>query len=98
MHRNKYIAHLDHALATGDGTVSLPKLPRARIGKVIELLEGCFAEHSLKIRDTSISFAVESLRGPEALVAILEKSDRWKRFHEIQSQIASRTANVSDLA
>ncbi len=92
IHRHKYVAHLDHAIAVGTADEPLPGLTRARLTEVIGKLESAYNVHSQRIRDTHTFFDLGALSSGKALVAILEKSDRWKRYQELHPQSPSKNA------
>ncbi len=83
LHRHKYVAHLDHATALGAADEPLPGLSRTRITEVIGKLESAYNVHSQRVRDTHTFFDLAPLGGGNALVTILEHSDRWKRYQEL---------------
>jgi AbiU2 len=82
-HRDKRIAHLDHATAIGNADTVLPGLPRADVQAVITGMGAIYQRHSSMIRNTDRSLELKPLGGAEALTAILEKSDRWLKWKEI---------------
>lgn len=78
MHRHKYIAHLDHAVAVGDPSSPLPRLTRAEIDDAISAIEAAYNFHGSRIRDSHAFFSVGTTRGADALVDCLETSHRWQ--------------------
>lgn len=84
--RNKYIAHLDHALAVGRAVAPLPRFPLATIGKILHALEDAYNEHGRHVRNADTSFDLNSLSAAEALYSILENSDRWKRWQAMEAE------------
>ena len=89
VHRNKYIAHLDHAVAVGNPAALLPRFPLATIRNSLDALEAVYNEHGRRVLGTDTAFELNSLRAAEALFRILEQSDRWTRWK------ASEEANPS---
>lgn len=83
-HRNKYIAHLDHAVAMATADEPLPGLSRAAITAVIETMEDVYNLHGGAILDSHAMFELAPLGSVKALIRILEDSDRWKKWQEIQ--------------
>lgn len=86
VHRHKYIAHLDHAVALGQPG-SLPSgVSRETISAAVNLVEEPYRIHSRTIRESEPSFEVSTTGGAPALIRILETSDRWQRFKQIQER------------
>ena len=83
VHRNKYIAHLDHATAIGAPDEPLPALSRSDISAVIAKVEAAYNVHGRRVRGTDNDFALHTLRSADALVQILEHSERWKRYRAL---------------
>jgi hypothetical protein len=87
-HRHKYIAHLDHQTATGTADVPLPGLPRGSIGTVVKAIEDAYQVHSQQVRDAHTFFDVDAPLDARALVRILEASERWRRYRELNPDVA----------
>ena len=85
-HRNKYVAHLDHALAVGNPATPLPRFPLATVGKTIHALEDAYNEHARTVRNAHASFGSNALGGAEALCGILEDSERWKQWLKAEAE------------
>jgi hypothetical protein len=83
LHRHAYIAHLDHELVAKRTNRRLPALPSLNITKVIRALEDAYDYHGQVCRNTSTSFELDSLSSAHALMAILESSERWRKYREI---------------
>ena len=83
VHRSKFIAHLDHATALGSPESPLPGLPRQAVEDAVATLEAAFSLHSTRVRHRDRSFRLASLGGADALVGILEKSERWKDHQDL---------------
>lgn len=79
LHRNSYIAHLDHALMVGKvASSTVPRLPLVTITKAVTALEAAYNEHGGSMRGSSTDFELKSLHSASKLLAILESSERWQ--------------------
>lgn len=83
-HRNKYIAHLDHATALGSPDAPLPKLPRAGITVAIDALGTAYNLHGKRIHSSHAFMDLQPLGGADALVRALESSERWRLLQTLQ--------------
>ena len=83
-HRNKYIAHLDHAVAVGSGERLVPGVSAEEITDVVQKLEEAYNAHGVSMRETTTFFDLTPLGGVDALVRALEGSDRWAKWQELQ--------------
>jgi len=81
-HRNRYIAHLDHATAIGADDDPLPPLPREIMDKAIERMGAAYHRYAREVYQTDVSFEVAALGDAESLTAALERGQKW-RGHEI---------------
>jgi hypothetical protein len=84
LHRHKYIAHLDHAVAVQPSDELLPRLTKEQVDQAIAKIEAVYNLHGTRIRDSFASFSVGTTRGAPALVEALETSERWKTFQDLQ--------------
>ena len=84
-HRNKDIAHLDHALVQGASTVVLPKVPSGTVSKVLRALAAAYNEHGRSVLNTDTSFELRPLGSVDALIRILESSDRWAKVRTLNN-------------
>jgi hypothetical protein len=82
-HRHKYIAHLDHEVAVASEEL-LPGLSRVAITAAITALEAAYNVHNGRMKDAHAIFELRPLGGAQALVRILENSDRWARMRQIR--------------
>ena len=85
-HRNKYIAHLDHATAIGSPDAPLPGLKRETISDAIQALEAAYNIHGLRIRESHTFFDLSPTGGADALLASLESSTTWKDWQALQER------------
>jgi hypothetical protein len=85
-HRHKYVAHLDRDLAIGKPEEPLPGLSRESITAVIQKLQAVYNLHGNGLRRVDTSFELHPLAGADALLHILEASERWKLMREVSSQ------------
>ena len=85
VHRNKYLAHLDHQTAVSRQLKTLPELPRVTIAAAITALEAAYNEHGRSLRNTDTTFELHSLGSARALVPILETSERWRLVRQLQA-------------
>jgi hypothetical protein len=83
IHRHKYIAHLDHAVALGDTSELVKGVTTEGITAAIRAVEEPYRIHSLRVRGIDPSFEVASLGDATALLKVLENSDRWRRHLEL---------------
>ena len=86
VHRNKYVAHLDHATALGTGDQPLPGLRREDISEAIDLLEKAYNLHGLRVHQSQAFFDVGSMGSVPALLKILESSERWTKWRELHDE------------
>lgn len=84
-HRNKYIAHLDHGTAIGSPSEPLPGLKGKAITAVVTAMGEVYNVHGGRVRESHAFFESSSLGGADALVRILEKSERWRLWREINA-------------
>ncbi len=84
-HRNKHIAHLDHALVQGATTIVLPKVPSGTVSKVLRALAAAYNEHGRSVLNTDTSFELRPLGSVDALIRILESSERWAKFQTLNN-------------
>lgn len=82
VHRHKYIAHLDHAVAIDSPEATIPPLLKADIDGAVAKIEDAYNLHGLRTRQTHAMFSVSTTRGADALVDILEGSERWTRLRD----------------
>jgi hypothetical protein len=80
-HRNRYIAHLDHATAIGAPDDPLPSVTRAAVEKVIQQMEAFYHRHSSELYDSDRVFELSSLGGTSSLIKALERARQWRK-HE----------------
>jgi hypothetical protein len=81
-HRDKYIAHLDRATVVKENL--LPPLARDAISDVIGRLGRIYQLHSLRVRETDSTLDLYAMGSAQALVKILEESERWKIMKELK--------------
>ena len=86
IHRNKYIAHLDHATAVGELDEPLPGLKRSAITACITALEGAYNLHNGRLHNTESRFDISSLNSAPAIVRLLESSERWRKLRELRAK------------
>lgn len=83
--RNKTLAHLDFATATGSSDEPLQSLSKDVITKTVQLIEEPYKLHNARLHDTHTSFDVHSLGDADALVRVLESSDRWHKIRRLKN-------------
>jgi hypothetical protein len=88
IHRNKYIAHLDHDTAVAADETLFPGLRRDDITAAIGLLERAYNIHGSAVRGVTAFFDVRPLGGAAAVVRIMEQSERWTRMKGILDERA----------
>jgi membrane glycosyltransferase len=78
VHRSKYIAHLDHAVAVDETEALLPPVAQADVERVLSRMADAYRAFWLDIRDIdySLTLVVHS-GGAKALVQVLEGSEWW---------------------
>lgn len=90
VHRHKYIAHRDHATALGAEDAPLPGIRSATITEAITAMEDAYNIHGATIHESHASFELTPIGGADALVRILEASERWQKWKEWHAQKESR--------
>ena len=80
-HRNRYIAHLDHATAIGAPDDPLPPVPGSSIDDLIARIETVCHRYRSELDGVDSSFELSTLGGFDALVRVLEDAERWRQ-HE----------------
>ena len=88
-HRNKHIAHLDHAVVQGASTILLPRVPSGMVSKVLRGLAAAYNEHGRSVANTDTSFELRPLGSVDALLRILESSERWTKFQTLNNLTTS---------
>jgi hypothetical protein len=83
-HRNKYIAHLDHATAMGTPATPLPDLLRTEIAGAISALESAYNLHGVRVLNSAMHFSIFGPSDADDLVEVLRGSDRWREWLELQ--------------
>jgi len=81
-HRNRYIAHLDHATAIGAPDDPLPSIPGASVDELITRMETLYHRYRSELDATDSSFELSTLGGFDTLLRVLEDAERWRQ-HEI---------------
>lgn len=94
-HRNKYVAHLDHATALDPSLSLLPGLTFARISEAVESIAAAYNVHSHGLREPHAVFDPLQEANASMVVAILEMSSAWKDWQEMQVRVAKRSASAS---
>ena len=78
VHRNRTIAHLDHATAIGSADDPLPSVPRDLVTAVVLKMGEVYNLHGGKTRESHASFELQPLGGPNYLMRVLEDGHRWR--------------------
>jgi hypothetical protein len=69
----------------GASTVVLPKVPSGRVSKVLRALAAAYNEHGRSVLNTDTSFELRPLGSVDALIGILESSERWVKFQTLNN-------------
>lgn len=80
-HRNKYIAHRDHAVALGRDEELLPRVTRGLLGELVEEMCAIFHDHGSELHGTSYVFELSALGTTSSLMDSLDSADKWRQ-HE----------------
>ena len=89
-HRNKYIAHLDHATAVNPADNVLPGVSVSEISGLIESMEAIYNLHGGRVRQSDSEFALAAMGSVESLALVLEGSERWKKFETITEHLKAQ--------
>ena len=81
-HRNKYIAHLDHAVAVGAHDDPLPSVLREEISGVVDDFATIYNVHSGAIHDSNAFFDLDSDGSAEALAQALVDARSWRALQD----------------
>lgn len=82
-HRNRYIAHLDHATALGARDDPLPPLTGEMITAILGRMCDAYHRYALETYETDVSFALAGVGSAESLAKALERAEKWRQ-HEIR--------------
>lgn len=94
VHRSKYIAHLDHAVALDQANNPLPGIERAYVDDVLAKMTAAYRFYGSEVKATDFSATLHALGGADALVQALESSDRWLRIRAIRADHAARSPDA----
>jgi hypothetical protein len=76
-HRHKYLAHLDHAVATG-ATPPAPPVTWDDIARLIDSVERIYHRYRSAVYDSDADFVLHALGGPADLVRVLRAGEQWR--------------------
>jgi hypothetical protein len=95
LHRHKYIAHLDHAVATGETTSPLPPISFESVLSILQRSEALYQEFSLVAYESDVAFDLSALGHAPALLERLTKADKWAQL--VQSILQSEFTRPNDV-
>ena len=81
-HRNRYIAHLDHATAMGSRDDPLPPVTGEIVSGVISRMGETYHRYCSELYDSDVAFDLAALGDVESLVKALENAEKWRQ-HEV---------------
>lgn len=83
-HRNKYLAHLDHATALGARSAVLPGVTAAHLSRTMQAIERAYNVHCRGVHHSSTSFEMTPVGDAKALLRVLSASDRWRTLEALR--------------
>ena len=83
-HRNRYIAHLDHATAIGAPDDPLPPIPGSSVDELITRMESVYHRYRGELDATDSSFELSTLGGFDSLLRVLEDAERWREHDTVE--------------
>jgi hypothetical protein len=82
--RHKYLAHLDHAIATRADS-PLPPVPWDDIAHMIDSAKRIYRQYRKAVYNGDVGdFKLHALGGPRDLIRVLRAGERWRAQHKAE--------------
>lgn len=95
VHRNKHVAHLDHATALGNRVEPLPSITIDSMEQAIASLAAAYNVHGKRSYGQHAHFEPMQEPGSSRLVAIFQQSSAWSEWQARQPRIQQRSERGS---